>query len=257
MLPTLFISHGSPMLCLTKHKASDFLKELPKYFDKPKYIIIFSAHWLTSDLKILAEEKPSKINDFYGFPKELYDLEYQASNDLEKVDQIVNLFTKNAIEIKKDYTRKGYDHGVWAPLSLMYKNADIPVIQISLPLYYETSQLLKIGAILQDLREEALIIGSGTMTHNLRDSKRDINEKVDTYAEIFRDWIVEKIENSDIKSIEEFKTCAPYLEENHPSLDHFLPLIIALGASRTKKGESFNSVYMHGNQAMDTIIFKD
>jgi 4,5-DOPA dioxygenase extradiol len=257
MLPTLFISHGSPMLRLTKHEANDFLKELPKGFNKPKYIIVISAHWLTSDLRILANKSPCKINDFYGFPEELYNLKYQASNDLEKVNEIVGLFKKNDMEIKKDHLREGYDHGVWAPLSLMYKEANIPVIQISLPLYYETSKLLKIGEILQDLRKEALIIGSGTMTHNLKGSKTDINASINPDAKIFRDWIVEKIQTSDIKSMEEFKSKAPYLQKNHPSLDHFLPLIIALGASKSKKGEAMNSIYMYGNQAMDTIIFKD
>tara|TARA_B100001063_G_C16661916_1_gene501537 strand:+ start:138 stop:911 length:774 start_codon:yes stop_codon:yes gene_type:complete len=257
MLPTLFISHGSPYLCLTKHKASDFLKDLPRHFHKPKYIIIISAHWLTKDLRILAKQSPSKINDFYGFPKDLYDLEYKAFNDLKKVEEIVNLFTSKNIEIKKDITREGYDHGVWAPLSLMYKDASIPVIQISLPLYYETKELLKIGGVLQELRKEALIIGSGTLTHNLKDSQRDINAKIDNSAKIFRDWIIEKVENSDIKSMQEFKTLAPNLLKNHPTLDHFLPLIICLGASKSKKGEALNSIYMYGNQAMDTIIFKD
>ena len=257
MLPTLFISHGSPYLCLTKHEASDFLKEISKSFKKPKYIIIVSAHWLTKDLRILANKSPTKINDFYGFPKELYDLEYKASNDLKRVDEIVNLFTQKDIEIKKDDKREGYDHGVWAPLSLMYKDASIPVIQISLPLYYETKELLRIGEVLQELREEALIIGSGTLTHNLRASQRDINATIHTSTKIFRDWIVEKVENSDIKSMQEFKTLAPNLENNHPTLDHFLPLIICLGASKSKKGEALNSIYMYGNQAMDTIIFKD
>jgi 4,5-DOPA dioxygenase extradiol len=257
MLPSLFISHGSPYLCLTKHEASDFLKQISKSFPKPKYIVIISAHWLTKDLRILAKQSPSKINDFYGFPKELYDLEYKANNNLEKVNEIINLFNRHGMKIEKDEKREGYDHGVWAPLSLMYKDANIPIIQISLPLYYETKKLLKIGEILQNLREEALIIGSGTLTHNLRASQSDINAKVDNSAKIFRDWIVKKIENSDIKSMEEFKTLAPNLVENHPTLDHFLPLIICLGASKSKKGEALNSIYMYGNQAMDTIIFKD
>ena len=257
MLPSIFISHGSPYLCLTKHRASDFLKELPTHYQKPKYIIIISAHWLTRDLRILANKSPAKINDFSGFPKELYDLEYKAFNDLKKVENIVNLFTNKGIEIKKDTTREGYDHGVWAPLSLMYKDASIPIIQISLPLYYQAKELLKIGEVLQELRNEALIIGSGTLTHNLRGAQADINATVDNSAKVFRDWIVQKIENSDIKSLEEFKTLAPNLEENHPTLDHFLPLLICLGASKSKKGEALNSIYTHGNLAMDTIIFKD
>lgn len=257
MLPSLFISHGSPLLCLMNHEARDFLKQLPNSFKKPKYILVVSAHWLTNELRILANPTPSKINDFYGFPRELYELEYKASNDLTKVDEIVNLFDSKNIEIIKDDKRDGYDHGVWAPLSLMYQDADIPVIQISLPLHAQTKDLLKIGEVLQDLREDTLIIASGTMTHNLSQLNSDVDAKVTKYSKVFRDWIVEKIQNADISNMENFKEKAPYLSENHPSLDHFLPLIIALGASKSKKGEALNSIYMYGNMAMDTIVFKD
>lgn len=257
MLPTLFISHGSPMLAIQEHQARDFLKELPKSFARPKYIIIVSAHWLTKDLRILANETPSKINDFYGFPEELFNLEYKAKNSSSYINDIKDAFKCHGIELTLDYQKEGYDHGVWAPLSLMYPKADIPVIQISLPIYYEAEELLKIGEVLQKFREQALVIGSGTMTHNIRASNRNIDAKPVSYAEEFRDWIVEKIENGDTKSIESFKLKAPKLEFNHPTLDHFLPLLITIGASVSKKGEALNSIYMYGNQAMDTIIFKE
>ena len=193
MFPSIFISHGSPYLCLTQYESATFLKELPKLFDKPKYIIIISAHWVTKELRILSNPNPKIIYDFYGFPEDLYGKKYPIQNDLEKVEKVVEKFNSKNIPIIKDDKQEGYDHGVWAPLSLMYPDASIPVVKISLPIYSSAKDLINIGEVLQEFRTEALIIGSGTLTHNLRDSKRDINAPIDFYAKEFRDWIVSKI----------------------------------------------------------------
>ncbi len=257
MLPSIFISHGSPYLCLTQYPSAIFLKELPKLFDKPKYIIIVSAHWTTNELRILSNPNPNIIYDFYGFPKELYDKKYPIKNDLKKVEEIVEEFNNKNISIKKDDKKEGYDHGVWAALSLMYPNADIPVIQISLPVYFGAKELINIGEVLQEFRNEALIIGSGTLTHNLRDSKRDINAPIDAYAKEFRDWIVSKVQNGDLDSLVNFLQNASELNKNHPSLEHFLPFFVALGTSKNKKGKALNNVFMYGNQAMDSILFEN
>lgn len=257
MYPTLFISHGSPALCIEQYETAEFLKKLSQEFSKPKYIIIISAHWCTKDLRILSKMNPDKINDFYGFPQELFDKKYPARNDLNRVEKIVNKFEENNISIIKDENRSGYDHGVWAPLSLMYPNADIPIIQISLPIFYSAKELMKIGEVLQDFRIDSLIIGSGTLTHNLKNSVWDSKAPVQSYAKEFRDWMIEKLEKLDIYSLENFISLAPKLTDNHPTLDHLLPLFIAVGASKTKKVIVLNNIYMYGNQAMDTIIFKD
>ncbi len=139
----------------------------------------------------------------------------------------------------------------------MYPNADIPVIQISLPIYSNVEELISIGEVLQEFRNEALIIGSGTLTHNLRASNKDINAPVMTYAKEFRDWIVSKVEEADIKELSSFLQNAPQLKNNHPTLEHLLPLFIVLGASKTKKGKALNSIFMYGNQAMDSILYKN
>lgn len=256
MLPSLFISHGTPALCIMQCDSRSFLEELPSFFKKPKYVIVISAHWITRDLRILSKDNPSIIYDFYGFPQELYDKKYPIKNNLTKVDAIINAFNESEIEISKDDKLEGYDHGVWAPLSLMYPNADIPVIQISLPYYASEKELINIGEVLQKFRDEALIIGSGTLTHNLRDSVRDINAPIKSYAKEFRDWIVDKVEKADIDALSKVLIDAPNLKNNHPTLDHFLPFLIALGASKDKKGKALNNVVMFGNQAMDTILFE-
>lgn len=255
MLPSLFISHGSPDIRLRDHEVRDFLESLGSKVDKPKSIIIISAHWYTSNLEILSNQNPELIYDFYGFPKEMYEVKYPMKNDINLVDKIVQELDKNNIDISKNSYREGYDHGVWSILSLMYPNADIPVVQLSLPMSYNVDELIKLGEILQKFRDESLIIGSGNLTHNLRDIDRSTNDIIKPYAKIFRDWIIDKLENSKVDELSDLGN-TPYLRENHPSLDHFLPLFINLGSSHDNKGESMIESYMFGSLAMDTIIFK-
>jgi len=257
MLPSLYISHGSPMLMMMNNQSTKFLKELSSTFDKPKYILVISAHWVSNNLKILYEDKPSTIYDFYNFPDELYDLTYEAPSSKEKNDEIVKLLDSNEIQIEKDISRGGYDHGVWSPLKFLYPNADIPIIQISLPYNYDAKKLIHLGEVLSNLRENTLIIGSGSLTHNLKGMNRDENSYVKPSAKAFRDWIVEKIENADIESLINYRREAPFLGENHPTLEHLLPLFVSFGASKNKVGKSLHDVYMYGNLSMDTIIFKD
>ncbi len=258
MLPSLYISHGSPALALMKNNTTKFLEELPKSFETPKYILVVSAHWVTRNLKILYEEKPSTIHDFYNFPQELYELNYNAPSSKEKNDEVINLLQSNGIEIQKEYSRGGYDHGVWSPLRFLYPKADIPIIQISLPMSYDAKELIRLGEVLYTLREDTLIVASGSITHNLRDIVWDENLRdIKPYAKIFKDWVVEKIEKADIESLLNYRKEAPYLSHNHPTLEHFLPLYVSLGASKKRVGKSLHDVYMYGNLSMDSILFEE
>ncbi len=257
MLPSLFISHGSPALVLMENDTTKFFQELSSLFDRPKYILVISAHWTTKELKILANDEPFLIYDFYNFPKEMYEMEYPALNSMKKVDDIVSLLKKNNISITKDEDRSGYDHGVWSPLKLIYPKADIPVIQLSLPMNYTPRELIKLGEVLFKLREDTLILGSGNMTHNLGGVNwRDIEAKPVAYAQKFRNWVVEKLQIGDKKSLEDYMKQAPYVRENHPTTEHFLPLLVTLGASKDGIGKSLHDSYMFGNLSMDSIIFR-
>jgi len=257
MLPSLFVSHGSPRIAIMNNSSTDFLKNLSSLYPEPKYILIISAHWTTSDLKIMSNPNPELIYDFYGFEDALYAKKYNAINNIEQVNKIVSTLKEKNISIVKDESREGYDHGVWTALSLMYPQANIPVIQLSLPIYFSNLELLNIGEALQSLRDDTLIIGSGAMTHNIAGALRDENAPIAPYAQEFRDWVVQNIEDGKYNELLDFKTNAPCVYENHPTLEHFLPLFISLGASKNKKGKSLHNIYMHGNQSMDTIIFED
>lgn len=255
MLPSLFISHGSPALGIMDNDFSNFFKKLSKNFEKPKYIVIVSAHWESNDLSIISNEFPEIKYDFYGFPKELYDKKYKAKNDIAQVKTIINLLKKKNIDIKEDPLKEGYDHGVWVPLSLMYPKADIPIIQISLPQSYSSKELFILGEALQELRDECLIIGSGNITHNLYDTNHNINGQVKEYAKIFDEYISNRIKEKNIHELLNFKERAPKLRENHPSLEHFMPLFFPLGAAVLKDCQILNESFMHGNLSMKTLLF--
>jgi 4,5-DOPA dioxygenase extradiol len=233
MFPSLYVSHGSPSLMIENNKTTKFLQSLPSLFYKPEYILVISAHWLTGDLEILTKSESSVIYDFHNFPKELYEQEYPANSDSAKEDEIIELLQNNSISVTKNSNRVGYDHGVWSPLSFMYPDADIPVIQLSLPMSYSTQELINLGKILYPLRKDTLIMTSGSLTHNL--SLLDFgnaNAKVHDYAKVFHDWMIDKLENSDKQSISKSLEIAPYLRKNHPSLEHLLPLFVSYGASK-------------------------
>ena len=257
MLPSLYVSHGSPALMLITNKTTRFLKSLPSTFDKPKYILVISAHWTSNKLEILREQNQALIYDFYGFPQELYEQEYPARSDIKQENKIIQLLRDFDIEITENKNRLGYDHGVWSVLSMMYPNADIPVTQLSLPMKHTIKQLISLGAVLSSLREDTLILGSGSLTHNIRTSDyHNKNPKVHDYAKEFRDWIVEKLENNEEESLVNIQKEGPFLRENHPTLEHLLPLFINYGASKNGIGKSLNNEYMYGNQSMETLIFE-
>jgi 4,5-DOPA dioxygenase extradiol len=252
MLPTLFISHGSPMILVDDSKSHHFLKNIAKEYKQPKQIIVISAHNTTKELSISYSENPSLIYDFYNFPRELYEMEYSVKNDLSFCDKVINLYQKNGIKISKD--TRGYDHGVWVPLKLMYPNANIPVVSLSLPLLSSVDELIKIGDTLKSLRDDTLIVASGSLTHNLRDIDFGATSPK-TYAKEFREYVVAKIANGDIDSIKEYKSI-PHFAKNHPTNEHFLPLLVAMGASSDRVGEVMSSECLYSNIYMDMISFE-
>lgn len=258
MLPSLYISHGSPELMIQDNKTTKFLKNLSSKFDEPKYILVISAHWVSNDLKILYDDTPFLINDFYGFSDKLYNIKYPVKSCKKRCNEIISLLESNNIEIKKDESRGGFDHGVWSPLTFLYPDANIKVLQISLPKNYDAKELYKLGEVLSVLRDDTLIISSGSLTHNLMDLnwRSEDDKNIKTYAKSFRDWIVENIEKESTNSLLEYKTQAPYLKQNHPTLEHFLPLFVTLGSAKGTKGKSLHDVFMYGNLSMETIIFE-
>ncbi|MFC5531607.1 DODA-type extradiol aromatic ring-opening family dioxygenase [Cohnella yongneupensis] len=215
---------------LDQHDYTDFLKTFAASMPKPpRAIVLFSAHWESGAQSISTVDKYSTIYDFSGFQDELYQMTYPARGDLAISDEIQQLFEKNGIPSIMNPER-GLDHGAWAVLKLMYPDADIPVVALSVNRFLTNEEQYRIGKALSSLREQdILIIGSGGIVHNLRMLNWQGGNTPDEWAVAFDDWIREKLENWDLEALFEYEKSAPYAKEAVPTNEHFIPLLLAMG----------------------------
>lgn len=254
MLPSLFISHGSPMLALEPGDSGPALAHLAAQLPRPTAIVIVSAHWESSELLVSANPQPRTWHDFGGFPPALYQVQYPAPGEPELAARVADLLNAAHLPARLDAQRPS-DHGVWVPLSLMYPQADIPVVQVSLPSDQGPVLQTRVGQALASLRQQGiLLIGSGSITHNLRDLDWNAGpESVEPWAKDFRDWIVEKLAAGDEAALHDYRRQAPNAVRSHPSDEHLLPLYFARGA-----GARFSLVhegFTMGTLGMDIYRF--
>ena len=231
MFPSLFISHGSPMLALEPGASGPALARLANELPTPKAIVIISAHWESRDLRVSSGEHPETWHDFGGFPAALFAVQYPAPGAPQLATEVAELLAASGFPATLD-ERRPFDHGVWVPLSLMYPHADIPVVQVSLPSQAGPELQTRIGHALSSLREQGvLLIGSGSITHNLRELDWHAGpESVEPWALAFRDWMVDKLAANDEAALHDYRRQAPHAVRSHPSDEHLLPLYFARGA---------------------------
>ncbi|MGY1449051.1 DODA-type extradiol aromatic ring-opening family dioxygenase [Pseudomonas chlororaphis] len=231
MLPSLFISHGSPMLALEPGASGPALARLAAELPRPKAIVVVSAHWESQDLRVSSNPQPQTWHDFGGFPAALFAVQYPAPGQPELAEQVAQLLRADGLPAQLDDQRP-FDHGVWVPLSLMYPQADIPVVQVSLPSRLGPALQTQVGLALSSLRQQGvLLIGSGSITHNLRELDWHAGpESVEPWAKAFRDWIIEKLAANDEAALHDYRRQAPNAVRSHPSDEHLLPLYFARGA---------------------------
>ena len=255
-MPALFISHGSPMLALEEAPTTVFLRQLSSQLPTPKAIIVASAHWETEPLSITGSAQPRTIHDFQGFPKALYALRYPAAGNPELAKRLQSLFKTAGIESRID-SEYGLDHGAWNPLLLMYPHADIPVIEISVQPHRDARWHYRIGQALATLKQEdILIIGTGNLTHNLREAFLGQHTTTPPWVSEFATWVDERLASGDIESLLDWQTIAPHAKRNHPSPEHFLPFFIALGAASTPlHAKRLHNEVAMGVLAMDAYVF--
>ncbi|WP_191486534.1 DODA-type extradiol aromatic ring-opening family dioxygenase [Pseudomonas sp. FEN] len=231
MLPSLFISHGSPMLALDPGASGPALARLAAELPRPKAIVIVSAHWESQDLRVSSNPQPETWHDFGGFPKELFAVQYPAPGEPKLAAEVAALLNAAGLPARLDDQRP-LDHGVWVPLSLMYPQADIPVVQVSLPSRQGPALQTRVGHVLSGLRAQGiLLIGSGSITHNLGELDWHAGpNSIEPWAKAFRDWMVDKLAANDEAALHDYRKQAPNAVRSHPSDEHLLPLYFARGA---------------------------
>lgn len=255
-MPTLFVSHGAPTFALEPGLAGAQLLAVGQALGRPKAIVVVSPHWMTDAVEISSGPTPQTIHDFFGFPRELYELQYRAPGDPPLASDIQKTLLRSGIEARLNPTR-GLDHGAWVPLRYLYPNADVPVLQVSFPFHANEKFSLDFGRALSPLAEMGvLIIGSGSLTHNLYEfCVGQPDEMAADYAKEFVLWIREAIQMGDVERLLRAMTMAPYARRAHPTLEHFLPLLVAVGAvSNTSPVTVLDGGFRHGMLSMESYL---
>lgn len=248
-LPALFISHGAPDLLLQDLPASRFLRRLAAALPPPRAIVVASAHWTTAEVAVEAGAAPATIHDFSGFAPELYAQRYAAPGDPALAqDLVVRL---GAAGIAAASAARGFDHGVWAPLAMLYPAADIPVVALSVQPRRDAAHHLAVGAALAGLRSEGvLVIGSGAMTHNLGELIPDADQ-APAWVAAFDEWAA----TADAASLTDWRRRGPQAARNHPTPEHFLPLLVAMGAGGGQPGRLLHRSTTWGVLRMTMLAF--
>jgi len=252
---SVFLSHGSPMHALQPGPAGVAWKALADRLPRPKAILIASAHWETNLPMLTGAEKPETVHDFYNFPEPLYRLRYPAPGAPGVAKRAQALLKDAGFTAGIDGCR-GLDHGAWSPLLYMYPDADIPVVQISVQPALGPAHHVGLGAAVRTLADEGvLIIGSGHLTHNLRDWARGQGQAA-PYAREFQGWVFDRLKKKDIGSLVDYRSASPHGARAHPTDEHFLPLFVALGAAPDKtRSERIYDDIEAGVLAMDAYVF--
>ncbi|WNS43136.1 class III extradiol ring-cleavage dioxygenase [Paenibacillus sp. MMS20-IR301] len=255
MIPSYFFAHGAPSIVLEDNDYTKLLKEFKDHAPRPKAIVVFSAHWEEAVQSVGAAAEYETIYDFGGFQDELYQMTYPARSNREVVEQIQSLFDQQGIMNVTD-ERRGLDHGVWAVLKLLYPEADIPVIALSVDRDLPNEQQYQIGKALAKLREQdVLIIGSGGTVHNLRKLNWR-SEAIDSWAEQFDSWVQDKLESWDTEALFKYRERAPRAAEAVPTSEHFIPLLLAMGAGdANRSAKLLHRSYQYGNLSLSCWQF--
>lgn len=231
LLPSLYISHGSPMTALQPGQVGGRLAELAASLPRPRAIVIASAHWPSAQPRVGGHAQPPTIHDFGGFPEPLYQIQYPAPGAPMLANQVQQLLASAGLPAQVDALR-GLDHGAWVPLRFLYPDASIPVVPLSLQPHLGPSHQLALGRALAPLREQGvLLVGSGSITHNLHDWRNYQDGKEAPYVRPFIGWIEERLAADDVEALLDYRRQAPFAERAHPTDEHLQPLHFAIGAA--------------------------
>lgn len=250
--PVLFVGHGNPMNAIAENSYVDGWKKLGGTLPRPSVILSISAHWLTEGTRVHMNAKPKTIHDFWGFPKELYDITYPCPGAPSHANATKELL--EGVNVAND-TDWGIDHGTWSVLARMYPDANIPVFQMSMDISRGHRGHYELGAMLRPLREKGvLIMGSGNLVHNLGKVLWEPDAKPFDWASAFDMQAKQLIENHDHQALIAYEKLGAEAALAIPTPDHYWPLLYALGAQHNDEGVSFPvEGIAHGSISMRVV----
>lgn len=255
-LPTLFVPHGSPLWILNPGAAGAAMAAMAASLPRPRAIVIVSAHWDTEMPAVGYAEQPETIYDFWGFPDELYAIRYPAKGSFDAADEVATCLRDAGFPVHADPSQ-GLDHGAWIPLRLMFPDADVPVVPLSIQSHLGPAHHVALGRALAELPSRGiLLLCSGNMTHNLRDLqilRQGGSLPHMEYLRAFPEWIAAHVAARDVASLVDYRRLAPYAANAHPTEDHLLPFHVALGAA----GEDFEATRFHSGIVDQFVLAMD
>ena len=254
-LPALYVSHGAPLFALEAGVTGPALTRwgsaLRARYPDLRGALIMSPHWMAPGVRVGTGAQPATLHDFGGFPPELYQLQYPAPGAPALAGEVLALLQQAGIEAEGD-AKRPFDHGAWVPLMHLFPQADVPVVQIALPEHAGPAEVYALGAAVQSLRSEGvLVVGSGSMTHNLGEFFGGAREPA-PYVVAFSRWIEAALARGDVAALLDYRRQAPQAARAHPTEDHFLPLFFALGAA----GKDLHANYL-SREVMYSMLAMD
>ena len=248
--PVFFISHGAPTFALEPGKLGARLNALGKDLSGVEAVLIVSPHWQTEGVRVMADKAPATLHDFGGFPQPLYELQYPARGHPQFAVEATRLLADAGFKASLDDGR-GLDHGAWVPLLHLLPAADIPVFQVSMPHTLDATGALHLGRALAPLRQRGvLIVGSGSMTHNLHEFRLSATGEA-SYVREFAAWVRQAVLADATDMLTDYRRLAPHAGRAHPTEEHFLPLLVAIGTNDGEsRAELFADEITHGVLSM-------
>lgn len=253
--PVLFISHGAPTFALEPGLLGPRLTTLGERLSGISAVLVVSAHWQTRGVHVMTTAAPETVHDFGGFPAALYQLQYPAPGAPGLAAEAGRLLSEAGFAVSFN-DHRGLDHGAWVPLRFLFPLADVPVFQVSMPYDVDALGALRLGKTLAPLRRRGvLIVGSGSLTHNLYEYQPNASHEA-TYAREFSNWIRQQVVNRETTAVAHYREGAPHAGRAHPTEDHFLPLLVAQGASHPADAvDVLEGGITHGVLSMDSFAW--
>ena len=242
-VPVLYVSHGAPLFAVDAGETGPALTRWGQYlraqFPALRGVVVMSPHWMARTPQVMTGPQPATWHDFGGFPPALYQLQYPAPGAPALAQEVLTMLQAAGLAAQGDAQRP-FDHGAWVPLMHLFPEADLSVVQVALPMGAGPAEVFAMGAALRGLRSQGvLVMGSGSMTHNLAEFFGGAREPAPYVLEFSR-WIESALQRGDLNALLNYRSLAPHAERAHPTEDHFLPLFFALGAA----GDDLHANYL-------------